>query len=68
VWLSTESVGTDGTQRDEVLLLNPGVRGALNLANLQIVPGIAYTFNVSSAAGENALFLYLSFEHPFLSQ
>jgi hypothetical protein len=68
VWLSTESVGTDGTQRDEVLLLNPGVRGALNLANLQIVPGIAYTFDVSSAAGEDALFLYLSFEHPFLSQ
>jgi hypothetical protein len=68
VWLSFESVGTDGTERDEALLLNPGLRGALNLANLQIVPGIAYTFDVSSGSGENALFVYLSFEHPFLSQ
>ena len=68
VWLSTESVSVDGTQRGEVLLLNPGVRGALNLAKLQIVPGIAYTFDVSSGSEEDALFVYLSFEHPFLSQ
>ena len=68
VWLSTESVSIGGTQRDEVLLLNPGVRGALNLADLQIVPGIAYTFDVSSASAEDALFMYLSFEHPFLRQ
>ncbi|HZA97780.1 MAG TPA: hypothetical protein VE399_03320 [Gemmatimonadales bacterium] len=68
VWLSTESVGIDGAQRDEALLLNPGLRGALNLSNLQIVPGIAYTFDVSSGSGEDALFVYLSFEHPFLSQ
>jgi hypothetical protein len=60
-------VGIDA-QRDEALLLNPGLRGALNLSNLQIVPGIAYTFDVSSGSGEDALFVYLSFEHPFLSQ
>jgi hypothetical protein len=68
VWLSTEAVGIDGTQRDEALLFNPGLRGALNLSNLQIVPGIAYTFDVSSGAGEDALFVYLSFEHRFRSQ
>jgi hypothetical protein len=68
VWLNTESAGIDGTEREEALLFNPGLRGALNLANLQIVPGIAYTFDVSSGSGEDALFVYLSFEHPFLSQ
>ena len=68
VWLSTESVGVGGTERDDALLLNPGLRGALNLANLQIVPGIAYTFDVSSGSDDDALFVYLSFEHPFLRQ
>jgi hypothetical protein len=68
VWLSTESVGVGGTERDDALLINPGLRGALNLASLQIVPGIAYTFDVSSDSGGDAVFLYLSFEHPFLRQ
>jgi hypothetical protein len=68
VWLSTELVGIDGMEREEALLFNPGLRGALNLANLQIVPGMAYTFNVGSGSGEDALFVYLSFEHPFRSQ
>jgi hypothetical protein len=68
VWLSTESVSGGGTERDEALLLNPGVRGAVNLASLQIVPGIAYTFDVSSGSGDDAVFVYLSFEHPFLRQ
>jgi hypothetical protein len=68
VWLSTESVSLGGTDREEALLLNPGVRGAINLANLQIVPGVAYTFDVSSGSDDDALFVYLSFEHPFLRQ
>jgi hypothetical protein len=66
LWLSTESVaGTGGTARDEFLLLNPGFRGAFNLANLQIVPGLAYTFDLSPDSDDDALFVYLSFEHPF---
>ena len=68
VWLSTESVSLGATERDETLLLNPGVRGAINLANLQIVPGVAYTFDVSSGSDDDGLFVYLSFEHPFLRQ
>jgi hypothetical protein len=68
VWLSTEVPNVAGTEREEALLFNPGLRGALNLANLQIVPGVAYTFDVSSGSAEDALFVYLSFEHPFLSQ
>ena len=67
LWLSTGSVVRTGeTVRDESLLLNPGIRAALNLANdLQIVPGLAYTFDLGSDTGEDALFVYLSFEHPF---
>ena len=68
VWLSTESVSVGGTLRDEALLLNPGLRGAFNLGSLQIVPGVAYTFDVSSNSEDDALFVYLSFEHPFLGQ
>lgn len=67
LWLSTASVASAGqTVRDESLLLNPGIRGAFNLANdLQIVPGLAYTFDLGSGSDADALFVYLSFEHPF---
>lgn len=59
-------MGTGQTARDESLLLNPGIRGAFNLANdLQIVPGVAYTIGVSPDDQEDAVFLNLSFEHPF---
>jgi hypothetical protein len=66
LWLSEASVAGSGeTVRDELLLLNPGFRGAFNLAELQIVPGVAYTFDLSSDSDNDALFVYLSFEHPF---
>jgi hypothetical protein len=46
--------------------LNPGIRWAHDLAGgLQVVPGVAYTVAVGPDAGRDALFLYLSFEHPF---
>jgi Putative MetA-pathway of phenol degradation len=51
--------------QDEVVLLNPGVRWAFDFANgLQVVPGVAYTFALGTDDAD-ALFLYLSFEHPF---
>jgi hypothetical protein len=50
-------------------VVSPGVRGAFNLpGDLQIVPGVAYTIGLSDGPDENALFLYLSFEHPFKRQ
>lgn len=46
--------------------LSPGLRWAHNLpSGLQIVPGIAFPIGVGSSARERAVFLYLSFEHPF---
>jgi hypothetical protein len=54
-----------GTEAEDVVFLNPGVRVALDLAgDFQIVPGLAYTVALGPDASD-ALFLYLSFEHPF---
>jgi Putative MetA-pathway of phenol degradation len=70
LWLRTESVVGDGqTAGEGFLFLNPGVRWAFNLAgDLQIVPGLAYTIGLSPDSSQDALFLYLSFEHPFKRQ
>ncbi len=67
LWYSTESVVAPDTEvRQETWLLNPGVRWAFNFpSGLQIVPGVAYTVGLGDSAGEDGLFLYLSFEHPF---
>ena len=67
LWFSTEQVaGPDETVREESLFLNPGIRWAFNFpSGLQIVPGVAYTVGLADSEGEDGLFLYLSFEHPF---
>jgi hypothetical protein len=66
LWLSEQSVVGDGvTDRDETGLLSPGIRWAFDLkGDLQIVPGAAYTIGLGPD-DDDALFLYLSFEHPF---
>jgi hypothetical protein len=70
LWLSEESVlGEGSTRREETAVLSPGVRAAFDVAgDLQIVPGIAYTIGLSPEAAEDAVFFYLSFEHPFKRQ
>ncbi len=66
IWLSTESAGAGGTVREESAFLNPGVRWAFDFpGGLQIVPGLAYTIGLGPSSGDDAVFLYLSFEHPF---
>jgi hypothetical protein len=65
VLLETLWVGGD----EESVVLNPGIRWAFNFeSGLQIVPGVAYTIGLDDGAGPDALFLYLSFEHPFRRQ
>jgi hypothetical protein len=50
-------------------VISPGVRWAFDLSgDLQIVPGIAYNVGLGQGPDENAVFLYLSFEHPFKRQ
>jgi hypothetical protein len=48
------------------LFLSPGIRWAHNFKNgLQIVPGFGIPLGAGPSASEKAIFLYLSFEHPF---
>jgi hypothetical protein len=70
VWLSEGAVAGSGSTRvNETLLLSPGMRAAFDVSGgLQIVPGVAYIIGLTEESGENALFLYLSLEHPFTRQ
>jgi hypothetical protein len=67
LWLRTEDVSGPGRRLGQTMwLVNPGVRWAFDFTSgLQVVPGIAYTVALNDAATPDALFLYLSFEHPF---
>jgi hypothetical protein len=50
-------------------VISPGLRWAIDASsNLQIVPGIAYNISLGEGPETDALFLYLSFEHPFKRQ
>jgi hypothetical protein len=66
-WESRQRVAARGaTVTEESLLLSPGIRWAHNLASgLQIVPGIALPIGIGPSDGDQAVFLYVSFEHPF---
>jgi Putative MetA-pathway of phenol degradation len=70
LWLSTQEVsGASVTRRENSAYLNPGIRWAFNYkSGLQVVPGLAYTFALQPSTDRDALFLYLSFEHPFKAQ
>jgi len=57
-------VGAGRTAPARSCYVSPGVRWAMNLGRLQIVPGIAAPIGVGPSRGEQALFFYLSFEHP----
>jgi hypothetical protein len=59
-------IGPDQTQAQTATYLSPGIRWAYNFpSGLQIVPGIAVPIGVGASRGEKAVFVYLSFEHPF---
>jgi len=68
-YVHTRSQAVAGPGRTELqtaTYLSPGIRWAHNLpSGLQIVPGIAVPIGVGASRGEKAIFLYLSFEHPF---
>jgi hypothetical protein len=59
-------VASNRTDWSNSLFFSPGIRWSHNFNNgLQIVPGIGVPIGVGPSAGEKAVFLYLSFEHPF---
>lgn len=57
--------GYSGGRSNETIV-SPGLRYAIDIGELQIVPGIAFPIAFSgSKYRENGFFLYLSFEHPY---
>ncbi len=67
VYAKSQTVAGPGkTEWAGSAFLSPGIRWAYNLkSGMQIVPGIAVPIGVGPSAKERAVFLYLSFEHPF---
>jgi outer membrane putative beta-barrel porin/alpha-amylase len=66
-WTSERTSPARGSKvTAESLFVSPGIRWAHNFpSGLQIVPGIAVPIGVGPSDGDKAVFLYLSFEHPF---
>jgi hypothetical protein len=65
-WTAFDEVAAERTTREEAAFVSPGLRFAIDTSSgLQIVPGIAFPIGVGRSDGENAVLLYLSFEHPF---
>ena len=66
IWLARPTINPmlelvwTGDANTGELIVNPGVRWAHNVGNLQIVPGISFPDG-------RDVFFYLSFEHPFKS-
>jgi hypothetical protein len=66
LYTDTATRGPTRLDRARTLTVNPGLRAALDLpGGLQIVPGLGFPIGVGPSRGERAVFLYLSFEHPF---
>ncbi len=65
----TNVIGTlDGTAEVEHItetIVNPGVRFAIDVGDVQIVPGLAFPLSFADVVERAGIFLYLSFEHPF---
>lgn len=46
-------------------IISPGLRYAIDVGSLQIVPGLGIPLRFESGRSHAGMFLYLSFEHPF---
>lgn len=70
LWTRDEAVaGPRSTAASHSATVSPGVRFGWNLPHgLQVVPGVAVPIGIGPSAGERSLFLYLSFEHPFVHE
>lgn len=56
--------GNGATADDNTLFASPGLRYAIDLGKLQVVPGIAFPVGFGPSKGEYGALAYLSFEHP----
>jgi hypothetical protein len=62
--LLVEGLRTDGPG-DVEWVVNPGLRAAIDVGGLQIVPGVSVPFSRVGGQTTTSAFLYLSLEHPF---
>lgn len=63
---SESVVGQGRVESSDSLVISPSLRAAINVkGGLQIVPALAFPIGVGPNAGDRAVLLYLSFEHPF---
>lgn len=58
-----DTAGTAVRYKEQVL--NPGFRFAIDIGELQLVPGVSVPVSFSQGERSQGLFLYLSVEHPF---
>jgi hypothetical protein len=65
VYSSIDVAAAGANSRSETLTVNPGLRAAIDVGGLQIVPGVAFPIGIGPSRGENGMFFYMSFEHPF---
>lgn len=65
VWTRVETAAHGAPAvRVDAAFVNPGLRWAIDTpSGLQIVPGVAVPIGVGPSAGEEQVFVYLSFEH-----
>lgn len=54
-----------GMVSNSTFILNPGLRFAIDMGTLQVVPGFSVPITLGDTGTPASLFFYLSFEHPF---
>jgi hypothetical protein len=62
---SAEVTASGAVERSTDIALSPGLRFALDVGRMQIVPGIAFPIHLREPGRPTDLFLYLSIEHAF---
>jgi hypothetical protein len=63
---SSAAIGTDGgVVHSTETILSPGLRVAVDVGSLQIVPGVAVPISMTAGGSTTNVYAYLSFEHPF---
>jgi len=65
VTFDSEITGTGQVERSTAWIASPGVRGAVNLGGVQLVPGFAVPLVWTRSEPDADLFVYLSLEHRF---
>ena len=67
VWLAHPKLNllVEGVRETDAFTLAPGLRAAVEIGDVQIVPGIAMPVTFEDGESDTGWLLYLSVEHPF---